>query len=33
MSFTYQVENNGKLPFLDILFIREDKEFTTNILP
>ena len=31
MSFTYEVENNDKLPFLDILVIREDKEFTTNI--
>ena len=31
MSFTYGVENNDKLPFLDILVIREDKEFTTNI--
>ena len=31
MSFTYEVENNDKLPFLDILVTREDKEFTTNI--
>ena len=31
MSFTYEVENNDKLPFLDILVIREDKEFTTNV--
>ena len=29
--FTYEVENNDKLPFLDILVIREDNEFTTNI--
>ena len=31
MSFTYEVVNNDKLPFLDILVTREDKEFTTNI--
>ena len=31
MSFTYEIENNDKLPFLDILVTREDKEFTTNI--
>ena len=31
MLFTYEVENNDKLPFLDILVTREDKEFTTNI--
>ena len=28
--FTYEVANNDKLPFLDILVTREDKEFTTN---
>ena len=31
MSFTYKVENDEKLPFLDILVSREDKEFPTNI--
>ena len=33
MSFTYEVENNDKLPVLDILVIREDNEFTTNRKP
>ena len=31
MSFTYEVENDDKLPFLDILVTTEDKEFMTNI--
>ena len=31
MSFTDDVENNNKLQLLDILVIREDKEFNTNI--
>ena len=31
MSFTYEVENDEQLSFLDILVTREDKEFTTNV--
>ena len=31
MSFTYEVEYDEKLPFLDILMTREDKEFTNNV--
>ena len=31
MSFTYEVENDDKLPFLDILVTREENKYTTNI--
>ena len=31
MSFTYEVENDNKLPFLDVLVTRENGMFTTNI--
>ena len=31
MSFTYELENNDKLPFLDILFRIEENAFTAYI--
>ena len=31
MSFTYEVEYDENLPFVDSLVTREDKEFTTNV--
>ena len=31
IKFTYEVENNGKIAFLDVLLIRTDKEIQTTV--
>ena len=31
MSFTHEVENNDKLPFLDILVTREDRVYDQHL--
>ena len=31
MKFTYEIENDGKLPFLDVLVIRKDYEIETTL--
>ena len=31
IEFTYEIENDGKLPFLDVLVIRKDYEVETTV--
>ena len=31
IQFTYKVENNAKLPFLDVLIMRNDENITTIV--
>ena len=31
MGFTYEIESDGKLPFLDVLVIRKDCEVETTV--
>ena len=31
IEFTYEIENNGKLPFLDVLVLRKDYEVETTV--
>ena len=31
IEFTYEIQNDGKLPFLDVLVIRKDYEVATTV--
>ena len=31
IKFTYEQENNNRLPFLDVLFIRDHKKINTTV--
>ena len=31
IKFTYEQENNNRLPFLDVLFIRENEKINTTV--
>ena len=31
IKFTYEQENNNRLPFLDVLFIRDDEKISTTV--
>ena len=31
IKFTYEQENNNRLPFLDVLFIRDDEEINITV--
>ena len=31
IKFTYEQENNNRLPFLDVLFIRDDEKINTTV--
>ena len=33
IQFTYEMESNAKLPFVDVLLMRNDEDFTTTVYP